>query len=361
MSLIFPDYGKNLYSLGCGLAKWLDLQVQCRSHIEIAGNKLVLLLLDGFGWNIMERSLGEVKEANKIHGVFPSTTSTTLATIFTAKTPAEHGVLGYNTFVKSLGGIINTLRYTHPTSNERDSLARGFPFEKAFPNAIGYLSQVKEGTASVIPAGIENTEYTKAIHGHVQETRTFLNVWDAYESTKQLMEKGTKFIYVYIPDVDSLAHKYGPYAEPVILAAREIFMRFFSLFKERKDYVGLITADHGLIGTSNIVEIEKEPELMSMLDVPPYGDSRALFLKSRFDLKVYLENKFNMRVFKRDEAIPLLGGVENPNLPDFIGVPLDYTSYIFSFRESSTYARLKGHHGGLLKEEIEVPLVTVNG
>ncbi|MEM4080577.1 MAG: nucleotide pyrophosphatase, partial [Metallosphaera sp.] len=80
MSLIFPDYGKNLYSLGCGLAKWLDLQVQCRSHIEIAGNKLVLLLLDGFGWNIMERSLGEVKEANKIHGVFPSTTSTTLAT-----------------------------------------------------------------------------------------------------------------------------------------------------------------------------------------------------------------------------------------------------------------------------------------
>ncbi|AWR98812.1 alkaline phosphatase family protein [Metallosphaera hakonensis] len=363
MSIIFPNYNNSLYSLGCGVASWLGVKTQCRSKFDLSGNKLVLLLLDGFGWNIMERSLGEVKEATKIHGIFPSTTSTTLTTIFTARTPAEHGVLGYNTYVKNLGSIINTLRYTHPTSNERDSLANGIPFEKVFPNAKGYLHEVKEGTASLLPSGIDNTEFTRVVHGPTQETRTYLNVWDAYESLKDLMGKGIRFIYAYIPDIDSLAHKYGPYSEPVILATREIFMRFFSLFKERPDYTAVITADHGLIDTSQTIEIEKDQDLMSMLELPPYGDSRALFLRSRYDLKVYLQGKYNLKVFTKEEVLSLLGGAEKivDGIPDFVGVPLDYASYFFSFREKSNYARLKGHHGGLLREELEVPLVIVNG
>ena len=363
MSLIYPDYSKNLYSLGCGIAKWLGVELQCNTSYSLTGKKLVLLILDGFGWNIMESSLGEVKETIKIHGVFPSTTSATLASIFTGKTPAEHGILGYNTYVKRLGGIVNVLRYTHPTLNERDSLSDGLPVEKAFPEAKGYLSQVKEGTASVLPQGIENTQFTTTVQGTTQETKTYLNVWDAYESLKQLMDKGTRFIYAYIPDIDSLAHKYGPYADPVKLATREIFMRFYSLLKERTDYTSIITADHGLVDTTQRIEIDKDQELMNMLEIPPYWDSRALFLRSRYDLKVFLESRYNLKVFDRDETLKLLGGVDKvpESMPDFVGVPLDYSSYFFNFREKSNYTRLKGHHGGLLREELEVPLVMING
>ncbi|QKR00527.1 PglZ domain-containing protein [Metallosphaera tengchongensis] len=362
MELEQPNYGRNLYSLGCGIASWLGIQTQCDSRIEIQGERLILLLMDGFGWNIMERALGEVKEATKIHGVFPSTTSTTLTTLFTAKTPSQHGVLGYNTFVKSLGGIVNSLRYNHPSESQRDSLSNGMPFEKAFPNSKGYLWQVNEGTAAVLPAGIENTEFTKVVQGKVQETKTYLNVWDAYESLRSIIEKKYKFIYVYIPDVDSLAHKYGPYADPTLASAREIFMKFYSLLKDVKEYTTLITADHGLVETRGLVELDKDEELLSMLELPPYGDSRAVFLRTRYDMKTYIHGKYNLKVFTKEELFQILGGKGDQSaLPDYGAVPLDYTAYIFNFREKSNYARLKGHHGGLFKEEIEVPLVTING
>jgi len=362
MELVEPNYNENLYSLGCGIANWLGTKVECQRRIEVSANRLVLLLLDGFGWNIMSQALGEVKEARKIHSVFPSTTSTSLTTLFTARVPGDHGVLGYNTFVKRLGGIVNSLRYTHPSSNIRDSLSNGVPFESAFPKAKGYLSQVEKGTAAVLPQGIENTEFTRVVHGKVEETRTYFNIWDAGNSLTALMGKGYRFIYAYIPDVDTLAHKYGPYDPSTLEAAREIFMKFYYALKKRGDYTALITADHGLIETDKVVEMRGEQELMSLLELPPYGDSRALFLKSRFDMKVFLSQRYNLKVYAGEEIPPLLGGItDREYLPDFVAVPLDKASYIFDYREDGNYRKLKGHHGGLLKEEMEIPLVILNG
>jgi len=232
-----------------------------------------------------------------------------LTTLVTARVPGDHGVLGYNTFVKRLGGIVNSLRYTHPSSNIRDSLSNGVPFESAFPKAKGYLSQVEKGTAAVLPQGIENTEFTRVVHGKVEETRTYFNIWDAGNSLTALMGKGYRFIYAYIPDVDTLAHKYGPYDPSTLEAAREIFMKFYYALKKRGDYTALITADHGLIETDKVVEVRGEQELMSLLELPPYGDSRALFLKSRFDMKVFLSQRYNLKVYAGEEIPPLLGGI----------------------------------------------------
>lgn len=75
--------------------------------------------------------------------------------------------------------------------------------------------------------------------------------------------------------------------------------------------------------TTERIEIDKDQELMNMLEIPPYGDSRALFLRSRYDLKVFLESRYNLKVFDRDETLKLLGGVDKvpESMPDFVGVP----------------------------------------
>lgn len=363
MSLVLPNYEKSIYSLACGIADFLGVKRNCLSKISIQGRRLSLVLLDGFGWNIMSKAGINVKEAEKIHTVFPSTTSTVITTLFTAQAPGEHGILGYNTFVKRLGGIINTLKYTHPAIHGRDSLQSSIPFNVAFPNVKGYLSEVKDKkTIEIIPKEIANTEFSKATHGKANESKTYITDWDAIYTFSQTLQGNYDFVYFYIPTIDSLAHKYGPYSEPTLNAARYIFNSIYEIAKKNSEYTVIITADHGHVEVGNNIELTKESEFLSMLEVPPYGDSRALFLRSRYDLKTYLYHKYNVRVFTKDEFPSILGRIDaNIDFPDYIAVPLDTTAYIFDYKENSEYGRLKGHHGGLLNEEFEIPLVMING
>jgi|UniRef100_A0A0F2LPX1 hypothetical protein len=360
--MILPDYANNIFSLACGVADFLGVKRNCISKTQLQGRRLALVLMDGFGWNIMERAGIVKREARKIQTVFPSTTSTVLTTLFTALTPGEHGVLGYNTFVKELGGIINTLKYTHPAVDLRDSIKESVPFEKAFPEVRGYLGEVTDRkTLEVVPKGLEDTEFSRATHAKTTDHKPYVDWWDGLYLFSQSLQGDYDFIYFYLPYVDTLAHKHGPYAEPTLQAAREIFESLYELAKKHPNYTFVITADHGHVEVSDNVVVKQDAELMKMLDLPPYGDSRALFLKSRYDLKTYLTRKYNVRVFQGEELARLLGRVGNVELPDFVAVPEDNKAYIYDYKEKGEYGKLKGHHGGLLPEEFEIPLVVING
>ncbi|ARM75105.1 alkaline phosphatase family protein [Acidianus manzaensis] len=363
MSLLLPNYEKNIYTLACGIADFLGVKRNCINKMNISGKRLALVLLDGLGWNILNKANAIVKEAEKFQTVFPSTTSTVLTTLFTAETPGEHGILGYNTFVKRLGGIINTLKFTHPAINSRDSIEPSIPFKNVFPNVKSYLSEVKDKkTVEIVPKGIDNTEFSKATHGNTSETKTYIDDWDAIYTYSQTLQNNYDFVYLYIPTVDSLAHKYGPYSEPTLTAAKYIFESIYNISKKYPEYTVIITADHGHVEVGNNVDLNKETEFLNMLDVPPYGDSRALFLRSRYDMKTYLYSRYNVKIFEKSEFSSLLGRVDQSiDLPDYIAVPLDSTAYIFDYKENGEYGKLKGHHGGLLNEEFETPLVTING
>lgn len=367
MDAILPDYyGENIYTLACTIAHHLGVKRQCLKELNVSlGNKIVLALFDGLGWNIFERT-GIKMDAKKITSVFPSTTSTVLTTLFTALTPGEHGVLGYTTFVKRLGGIINTLRYTYPSIDERDSIKDAIPFSTSFPYVKSYLKEVPgdKKTVEIIPKGIENTEFTSATHGGAKESKTFVNFWDAFFQLSQTLQQDLyDFIYFYVPDVDTLAHKYGPYAEPTIQSARDLLTSIKIISEKYKKYTFLITADHGHVPVSQNILWNNDVDLLNLLDVPPYGDSRAIFLRSRYDVKTYLLRKYdNLIVFSKGDAEKLLGKINDYDLvPDYIVVPTDYKSYIFSFKQNDEYDKLKGHHGGLLPEEFEIPLVILNG
>ncbi|QGA55477.1 nucleotide pyrophosphatase [Sulfolobus sp. E5-1-F] len=366
MELIIPDYyGENIYTLSCFIAEYLGVQRQCLNKMNLnLNNRLVLALFDGLGWNVFNQT-GINLRAKKITTVFPSTTSTVLTTLFTALTPGEHGVLGYNTFVKRLGGVVNTLRYTYPTISERDSITNYVPFSSSFPNVKSYLKEVQGmKIISIVPKGIENTEFSNATHGASGESKTYVNFWDAFYQLSQVLQQDAyHFIYFYVPDVDTLSHRYGPYAEPTIKSARDILASILEISEKYKKYSFIVTADHGHVPVSETILFNNDQELINMLDVPPYGDSRAIFLRTRYDVSTYLSRKYeSLKIFGKTDFEKLLGKVNDIfALPDYIAVPTDYRAFIFNFKEKDEYDKLKGHHGGLLQEEFEIPLVILNG
>jgi len=361
MSFVYPDYNKNsVYNLACGIADFLGVKRECKGNkISIPGKKLVLILLDGLGYNMLKNTGYEIE--SKITTVFPSTTSTVITTLFTAQLPGEHEILGYNTFSKRLGGIANALRYTYPPVGSRDSISQNIKFASAFPNVKGYLSEVKDKkTASVVPKGIENTEFSMATHGKVSTTKTYVNYWDALYEFNNILTGDYDFIYFYVPDIDTLAHKHGPSSLPVKQAIKDIYEGVRQIASNHKDYTFIIIADHGHVEVSSHILLNSDNELLNLLYLPPYGDSRALFFITKFELKTFLYHKYpDLKVFDKLDFEKLVG--TDHISADFIAVPTDSKAYIYPFKdELDDYAKLKGHHGGLSEDEMYVPLVILN-
>ncbi|AAY80289.1 alkaline phosphatase family protein [Sulfolobus acidocaldarius] len=364
MEFVYPDYYSNsVYNLACAIADFLGVNRECKGKkLEISGRRIALTLLDGLGYTMLSDAGFTVDRT--ITTVFPSTTATTLTTLFTAQLPAEHGILGYTTYSKRLGGIINTLKYTYPLVDTRDIISEeGIEYEKAFPDVKNYLKEVRDKkTAEVTPKGLENTQFTKLTHGRTNITKTYINYWDAFtEASNILQMKEYDFVYIYIPDVDSLAHKHGPNHPVVKECIRDLYNGLMKLAERFKDYTFVITADHGHVQVNEHIALNHDSELLKLLDVVPYGDSRAVFLHSRYDLKTYLKTKYpNLEVFGRNEFEKLIGG--NTSYADYIAVPTDSNAYVYLFKEEGNeYNKLKGHHGGLSLNEMKVPLVIWNG
>src|SRR5258708_16400621 len=75
---------------------------------------VVLLVIDGLGWRIIERNRALLPELSSMEGgsittVVPSTTPSVLTSITTSLTPAEHGIIGFR--MRTETGVLNVLRW----------------------------------------------------------------------------------------------------------------------------------------------------------------------------------------------------------------------------------------------------------
>ncbi len=368
--LLFPNYEKgNLYNLSASIAEDLgvhrDNMIPDKS-INLDKGKVLLILVDGFGYNIMKAAGIPTDNVKKFSTIFPSTTSTALTSLNTISTPAEHGILGYTTYTKEYG-VIQTLTYTLPEVSEPNIIKKisGLDMSTRFNvKSIGReLRDNGKKTEAVVPESISGSSLTKMLYG-ISKPAEFKTFWDSVYLTKGALSRECTFVSLYLPFVDSLAHKYGPFAEPTLEAARYIYNTLVNTFsKYLNKYDIIITADHGFVEVSKTVFLDQHKDLLNMLESPPYGDARAVFMKSHQDLKKNLNDKFeNFRIFDQDEIINngllgLKGEKPTENSSEFIGVPLDNGVYVYRYK--GNYSGHKGHHGALLKEEMEIPVINL--
>src|SRR5258707_4868656 len=79
------------------------------------GDAVVLLVLDGLGWNALRLHAVDMPElaamaGGPIRAVVPATTASALTSITTGLAPAQHGILGYRMLVG--GEVLNVLRWS---------------------------------------------------------------------------------------------------------------------------------------------------------------------------------------------------------------------------------------------------------
>ena len=203
--------------------------------------RIVVLLLDGLGWNQLQAHKGfmptlETFAGSHITTVAPSTTATALTSLTTGLTPGEHGLIGYR--IDMGDTVMNVLRW----GDEHGDLRRRYPPAQvqACPPFLGSSVPV------LSKAELEGSGFTMAHLAGVKPMG-----WRSPSSiavtVNEVLNAGENFVYAYYDGIDKIAHErgFGPYYEAELRYADQLVAEILSVLPP--DVVLIVTADHGQV------------------------------------------------------------------------------------------------------------------
>ena len=388
--------GYSIANLPAGICEWLGCPAPAARPLaaEFSGafaanyRHVILILVDGLGWD----SLQSFRETDKppaweallrggqllpLTSVAPSTTSAALTTLWTARQPAEHGIIGYEMFLKEFGLIANIiLQSVSSFIGESGSLARaGFDPLTFLPvSTLGshFLSNGIRAFA-LQPEPINGSGLSQMLLKDVQTQpyRSLDELWALTEDIQTSYRQGKTYTYIYWGELDTLSHQVGPHDRQV-RQKWDDFARGLVAFvrgrqsRAKRDTLLLLSADHGQISTEIQADydLRNHADLVSHLVMLPSGEGRLpfLFVKPGHVGKVAAclarkwGDQFQVVPSEKVLASGLLGDCPPcaetvERLGQYVVFPRGNAYWWWVNKEN----RLHGRHGGLSREEMLVP------
>jgi predicted AlkP superfamily pyrophosphatase or phosphodiesterase len=365
-----------------------------------APRKVIVLVIDGFGWRQWQRDaahyaffarLTDRGAVAPITTVFPSTTAAALTTIHSGLTPQEHGLLEWWVYFDELDCIAATLPFTPMGAKGRDRLLEaGVKPTVLFQGKTIYqtLAQAR------IPSFTFGREvYARGAYSSVvqkgSQTISYINASDLLVNLRQTLQQvsGPAYFYVYWDAVDAIAHTYGPHTEQYhaelsgfsYLLMKELLEKVETRLAE--EVVLIVTADHGHINVAPkaALYLQRYPTLVHSLQrspagqpILPWGSPRDLFLavqeERRQEVATWLRKRLRdyATVMTSDEAFEqgLFGlGKPHKRFKRRIGnlLILPHRDHLIWYEHlKGKRFGLLGMHGGLTIDEMLIPLAVAN-
>ena len=327
-----------------------------------ADTTVVLLVLDGLGWELLQAHADSLPELRAMEGrpittVAPSTTACALTSITTGLAPIQHGILGYR--MRLDGSVLNVLRWT------LDGGARP-------PDAFR-VQRHQPFLGRTVPVVTRNEFRSSGFSAaHLRDAPFF--GWSTpamlVERVRSLAREGHPLVYAYYPGVDTVAHEFG-LSPPHLPAELQFVDEMVGRLRDAlpADAALLITADHG--------EMEIADRWMSLTAVENLvtaysGEGRFRWLNARRggveDLAAAARDSYGRDawVMTRDEVID--GGWLGPNPPPVANIRrlgdvllAARTEVGFLDPGLPREGQLVGAHGSLTRAEMLVPLIGAPG
>ncbi len=395
-----PVYdGFSIMNLPASICAWLGLNdwqtIPLDKQITLFNSRtyrqVIQIVVDGLGLDLFQRFDQEESRENEqwqtflqsgnlaaLTSITPSTTSAALTSLWTGKAPAQHGITGYEMWLREYNLAANMITHTPAFFQfAPGSLTlAGFDPKAFLPvETLGpYLLERKVKPfvlqhKSILGSGLSTMLFSGA------EMVPFRGLQDMFMTLEELAtDRGAekRYIYVYWGELDELQHVYGsdnPRVKQEYRSIQHSLMHFIERLRRQSsgDTLILLTADHGQVITEasdrNIVQ--NYPELVKRLHMLPTGESRLPYLHLRpgteAEVRQLIENYWpgQFKVVNTESA--LRSGLFGPTpfheeivsrLGDLVLIALDNSYLYWPLNEN----RLKGRHGGMHPKEMFVPL-----
>jgi len=331
--------------------------------------QVVLLVLDGLGWEQLRARSSLAPTLSSADGidraitsVAPTTTACALTSITTGRPPSDHGLLGYRLALDDQ--ILNVLRWTLGSGVARD-VRREVPARQLqpFPSFAGAA-----GTVPVVSKSeFGGTGFTAAhlgnspLHGYRVLSSLPLEVG-------RLLAEGERLIYAYYDGIDKVAHGsgLGELYDAELVAVDRLVADVVEQLPSGA--VLVVTADHGQIDVGQRVELLGRDVMASVAFLS--GEGRFRWVHARAGAADDLERALIERyqgttwVMSRDQVIDqgIFGGPLRDELVCRLGdvALLPHVPIAFLDPADTGESRLQSRHGSLTADELLVPLVALS-
>lgn len=340
-----------------------DLEIEINSEAREC-----LLLIDGMGADLISKYGSEFpifKELNSLSNLdshFPSTTATNLSSLGTGTLPGVHGMLGYTVRVPRSGEpgrLLNSLKWDERVD---PVIWQSVPtlFERAAAEGISvsHIAAKRYEGSGFTQAALRGAQYLGANQ-----------IEDIIQNTVEAMKPASSFSYVYINHLDAAGHDDGVGSEKWLIALATVSELITGLRDRLPKGTRLwVTADHGMINVGEKIVLGQENNLMENVTLVG-GEPRARHIYLRegataetaANWREFLGDKAD--VFSRDEVIsaklfgPEVSLDSRERMGDLIAIAKGEMILVDPSRIKEE-SKMVGHHGGLERSEVAIPLLT---
>ena len=337
--------------------------------------KACLLLIDGMGRELLRRHaahapylaglLAEPETGHSLTAGFPSTTSTSLASVGTGLPPGAHGMLGYRLVVPATGKLMNFLRWDQNV-DPLEWQPRETMFERmtAAGIAVTHVSAPRFADSGLTRSVFRGARFSGAESADDSARR----------AVEALASGERSFVYLYYRDLDFIGHTVGvgsprwreelSYVDGLVQRLAEQLPADAALF---------VTADHGMVDVpqDHRIDMDQDWELRAGVALLG-GEARARHVyatsgAARDVLAIWEERLDGIAVVRsRDQAVAE-GWFGAPEAVDsamaarvgdvIVAMKGDWA--VVATEREAVDARQIGMHGSLTPEEQLVPLLEI--
>lgn len=395
---ILPDYGGgSIVNLAGQVSEWLGagrfglapLHAQLTEPLGTGIRQVIVVIADAMGFARFRRMLTETGSVwdrlaragvlAPITSVFPSTTTAALTSVWTGAAPGEHGMLGYEMWLREFGVTANMITLTPKSVDGRPELLVDAGLDPAtflpVPTLPGHLAAHGIKTHAFLPKGITRSGLSK-MHLGESVRHPFNSPADLWHLLRGFLEDSAgrrQLVFVYWDMVDTHSHAYGPAPEPSETEARSLGEVMASACldrlspRAREGTVLVVFADHGQVDTplASGVTLAEHPAWVDMLHILPTGEHRAAYLHCRPGsvdaVREYIESRWPERFHVVSQAdvmwSGLLGERLEPRAASRLGEWLVLSRGDAFLWWAPTENRMLGRHGSLTAGEMLVPFL----
>lgn len=318
------------------------------------GETYVLVVFDGLGDIQLAHPLAsDLSDTRRgvLDAPFCTTTTTSLSTIVTGRSPSSHGVLGHIMRLPGINGVVNTLKWRTTWGDSVDVDTSEF-----LPGPLVWerLGAAGVETITVQPGDFEGTPLSRMLYRGCRFEPTWSPL-DTVAATVDLARPG-RFIMTYLPVVDVAAHLHGQrsneYAEALAVVT-EIWRRIRTQLPP--DTVLLGTSDHGHIDYPE--EAKQLLRASRWDDLVFWGDPRSLLVSGDGTTIELLADEVGATMVTGDKLHRLWGPADMRGLGERVPDAALLAANNSLLLPRGFDKRLIGYHGGLSDAERQIPLL----
>jgi len=337
---------------------------------------IVLVVIDGLGYNyLLKNGKGSVFNENlkgSMTSVFLPTTACAVTSFLTGVAPQQHAFTGWFVNLKEIGVVTKVLPFVPRVGG--DILSKQGVEIKEILGEEAFTSKIKRRSFVINPSEVFNSDFTKYTSKKAKRL-SHRNLDGFFGHLKRVVRgKGKKYVYAYWQEFDKNAHETGVGSKKTLNHFKKLDRGFKKFVKNLdKDTILIVTSDHGFIDSSlnKEIHLDDHPKLKECLSLPLCGEGRVAYcyvkLSKVKDFERYVHTRLRKYcwMYKSEELIKknVFGlGKPNPKLFDRVG---DYIlvmkdNYIIRDKVLGQGKKFHiGHHAGVSKDEMLVPLVVV--